>query len=119
MRPDSGSTVAADSKGTATERCLRAIDATAPPKPEPDAKPGIRLEYRNIAQVDVKVYPVDLMQPHLTRHALETDRRNRPGRDHAPDLRRRSRSVQVHNDYDDLSRIDRAPLDRRAKAHSW
>jgi len=34
------------------------------------AKPSIRLEYRNIAQVDVKVYPVDLMQLYLTRRNL-------------------------------------------------
>ena len=33
-------------------------------------KPGIRLDYRNIAQVDVKVYPVDLMQLYLTRRNL-------------------------------------------------
>jgi hypothetical protein len=34
------------------------------------AKPSIRLDYRNIAQVDVKVYPVDLMQLYLTRRNL-------------------------------------------------
>ena len=38
--------------------------------PEPPAKPGIGLDYRNIAQVDVKVYPVDLMQLYLTRRNL-------------------------------------------------
>jgi alpha-2-macroglobulin len=34
------------------------------------AKPRIRLEYRNLGQVDVKVYPVDLMQLYLTRRNL-------------------------------------------------
>jgi hypothetical protein len=34
------------------------------------AKPGIRLEYRNIARADVTVYPVDLMQLYLTRRNL-------------------------------------------------
>jgi alpha-2-macroglobulin len=38
--------------------------------PEPAATPGIALEYRNIAQVDIKVYPVDLMQLYLTRRNL-------------------------------------------------
>ncbi|MFI5459587.1 MAG: hypothetical protein ACHRXM_29535, partial [Isosphaerales bacterium] len=36
----------------------------------PASKPGIGLDYRNIAQVDVKVYPVDLMQLYLTRRNL-------------------------------------------------
>ncbi len=34
------------------------------------ATPGIALDYRNIAQVDVKAYPVDLMQLYLTRRNL-------------------------------------------------
>ncbi len=38
--------------------------------PEPPSKPGIGLDFRNIAQVDVKVYPVDLMQLYLTRRNL-------------------------------------------------
>ena len=33
-------------------------------------KPGIGVDYRNIGQVDVKVYPVDLMQLYLTRRNL-------------------------------------------------
>ena len=37
---------------------------------EPLAKPGIKLEYRNIAKADVTVYPVDLMQLYLTRRNL-------------------------------------------------
>jgi len=38
--------------------------------PVPASKPEIGLDYRNIAQVDVKVYPVDLMQLYLTRRSL-------------------------------------------------
>jgi alpha-2-macroglobulin len=38
--------------------------------PEPAAMPGIAVDYRNLAQVDVKVYPVDLMQLYLTRRNL-------------------------------------------------
>ncbi|HMF35108.1 MAG TPA: MG2 domain-containing protein, partial [Isosphaeraceae bacterium] len=33
-------------------------------------KPGIKLDYRNIAKADVTVYPVDLMQLYLTRRNL-------------------------------------------------
>jgi hypothetical protein len=35
------------------------------------AKPGVSLDYRNIAEVDVKVYPVDLMRLYLTRRNLD------------------------------------------------
>ena len=108
VRPDSGPAVAADSKGTATERGLRAIDATAPPKPEPDAKPGIRLEYRNIAQVDVKVYPVDLMQLYLTRRNLN----GIAGIDLAGITPLVEKTVTLGSgaDYDDLSRTIELPL---------
>ena len=34
-------------------------------------KPGVSLDYRNIAEVDVKVYPVDLMRLYLTRRNLD------------------------------------------------
>jgi tetratricopeptide (TPR) repeat protein len=34
-------------------------------------KPGVTLDYRNIADVDVKVYPVDLMRLYLTRRNLD------------------------------------------------
>ena len=44
----------------------------AGPVPDPGvpAKPGIKLDYRNIAKADVTVYPVDLMQLYLTRRNL-------------------------------------------------
>jgi len=34
-------------------------------------KPGVSLDYRNIAEVDLKVYPVDLMRLYLTRRNLD------------------------------------------------
>jgi TolA-binding protein len=50
---------------------FRVVDvAPAGARPEPLAKPGIALDYRNVGQVDVKVYPVDLMQLYLTRRNL-------------------------------------------------
>jgi hypothetical protein len=50
---------------------LRAIAAVAPgDAPQPQATPAVDVDYRNIAQVDVKVYPVDLMQLYLTRRNL-------------------------------------------------
>jgi alpha-2-macroglobulin len=53
-------------------RGLRAIavDGAVDQAHEPAATSGIALDYRNIAQVDVKVYPVDLMQLYLTRRNL-------------------------------------------------
>jgi tetratricopeptide (TPR) repeat protein len=47
-----------------------AVAEDADPAPEPAATPGIAVDYRNIAQVDVKVYPVDLMQLYLSRRNL-------------------------------------------------
>jgi hypothetical protein len=35
-----------------------------------DSKPGIKLDYRNVAKADLTVYPVDLMQLYLTRRNL-------------------------------------------------
>lgn len=37
----------------------------------PATQPALGLDYRNIGQVDVKVYPVDLMQLYLTRRNLD------------------------------------------------
>jgi len=38
--------------------------------PKPDARSEIKIDYRNIGQVDIKIYPVDLMQLYLTRRNL-------------------------------------------------
>ena len=40
------------------------------PKDEEDPKPGVMLDYRNVARADVTVYPVDLMRLYLTRRNL-------------------------------------------------
>ncbi len=72
VRPPAPPVVAQRPAGTNPARGFRVIDvvgATAR-APEPAAKPGIGVDYRNIAQVDVKVYPVDLMQLYLTRRNL-------------------------------------------------
>ena len=52
---------------------LRAVPARKPDdKPRPkDDPPSAKLEYRNIAAADVKVYPVDLMKLYLTRRNLD------------------------------------------------
>ena len=95
--------------GAATERGFRVIDVTAPARHrEPAAKPGIRLEYRNIAQVDVKVYPVDLMQLYLTRRNLN----GIAGIDLAGITPLVEKTVALGSgaDYDDKSRTIELPL---------
>ena len=71
-RPAARAAVAGRPAGENPERGFRVVDvvgATARPA-EPPTKPGISVDFRNIAQVDVKVYPVDLMQLYLTRRNL-------------------------------------------------
>jgi tetratricopeptide (TPR) repeat protein len=72
VRPGAQPVVAAQPPGANPGRGFRVIDVVggANQPPEPASKPGIKLDYRNIAQVDVKVYPVDLMQLYLTRRNL-------------------------------------------------
>ncbi len=64
LRPEPRPAVAAGPPGG-----LRAIAAVGAADPAP-AAPGVSVAYRNIADVDVKVYPVDLMQLYLTRRNL-------------------------------------------------
>ena len=45
--------------------------AAEAPKAEPAKKSEVKLDYRNIAEADVKVYPVDLMRLYLTRRNLD------------------------------------------------
>jgi alpha-2-macroglobulin len=109
VRPDPGRVLAAEPAGTTTERGFRVIDVTAPAAPAaPAAKPGIRLEYRNIAQVDVKVYPVDLMQLYLTRRNLN----GIAGIDLAGITPLVEKTVALGSgaDYDDMSRTIELPL---------
>jgi hypothetical protein len=72
VRPATQVAAAAGPAGENRERGFRVIDvlAGADRRTAPAAKPGIGLDFRNIAQVDVKVYPVDLMQLYLTRRNL-------------------------------------------------
>ena len=48
---------------------LRAVPVDGP-SARP-AKPGVTLDYRNVAEADVTVYPVDLMRLYLTRRTLD------------------------------------------------
>ena len=65
LRPPQRPAVAA----AARRRGFRAVGVVAAPPTRPTPA-GIAVDYRNIAQVDVKVYPVDLMQLYLTRRNL-------------------------------------------------
>jgi tetratricopeptide (TPR) repeat protein len=65
--------IAAEGAGDNPNRGFRVIDVAdraVDHGREPASTPGITLDYRNISQVDVKVYPVDLMQLYLTRRNL-------------------------------------------------
>ncbi len=83
------------------------IDVVGQP-PEPSSRPGIKLDYRNIAQVDVKVYPVDLMQLYLTRRNLN----DIAGVDLAGITPLVEKTVTLGSgaDYDDKSRTIELPL---------
>src|SRR5262249_3427592 len=72
VRPEARPAVAAKPPASVPSRGFRAVDvaAAADRAAATAAAPGIALDYRNIAQVDVKVYPVDLMQLYLTRRNL-------------------------------------------------
>lgn len=53
---------------------LRAVAPTDPKDKDGNGKgtkPGVSLDYRNVAEADVKVYPVDLMRLYLTRRNLD------------------------------------------------
>ena len=58
-------------KAPAGFRVIDVVGAARTRPPSRPSKPGIALDFRNIAQVDVKVYPVDLMQLYLTRRNLD------------------------------------------------
>jgi prepilin-type processing-associated H-X9-DG protein len=72
VRPENRPLVASVPVEQPRGRGFRVIDVIAGAAGPPPvlAKPGVSLDYRNIAQVDVKVYPVDLMQLYLTRRNL-------------------------------------------------
>ena len=62
-------------KVAAAEPAPRRSARRGQPGDEPDRevrdKPEVKLDYRNIAEADVKVYPVDLMRLYLTRRNLD------------------------------------------------
>jgi hypothetical protein len=64
LRPAPGPDVAAGDR----EQRPRGLRAIPPADPEPV---GVQLDYRNIAEADIKVYRVDLMQLYLTRRNLD------------------------------------------------
>jgi tetratricopeptide (TPR) repeat protein len=61
--------------GAGANEGLRAVAPAPEPGPKPVRevrdKPEVVLDYRNIAEADVKVYPVDLMRLYLTRRNLD------------------------------------------------
>ncbi|WP_422927196.1 MG2 domain-containing protein [Singulisphaera sp. PoT] len=67
VRPESKPAVATGEKAEKVGG-LRAIDPKDP-KERPTA--GVSLSYRNVAEADVKVYPVDLMRLYLTQRTLD------------------------------------------------
>ena len=75
---------------------------------DPLAKPGIKLEFRNVAKADITVYPVDLMQLYLTRRNLNAI----AGIDLAgiSPLVERSVVLGDGSDYDDRSKTIELPL---------
>jgi len=73
VRPSNRPVLAAQLPATEPDsRGFRVVDVVggAGRAVEPANRPGIGVDYRNIGQVDVKVYPVDLMQLYLTRRNL-------------------------------------------------
>ncbi len=100
IRPPQRPAVAAGAPGG-----FRAIEAVDPAEP-----PGVTIEYRNIAKVDVKVYPVDLMPLYLARRNLNTI----AGIDLAGITPMVDRTVVLGSgaDYDDRKKRIELPFDR-------
>lgn len=102
-------------RGNPGEHGLRAVGIDPPAADlagpqDPQAKPGIKLEYRNIAKAEVTVYPVDLMQLCLTRRNLNAI----AGIDLARITPLVEKSVVLGDgsDYDDRSRTIELPLSK-------
>ncbi len=55
----------------AVERQGIGADRLAAGPPKSSEKPEVTLDYRNVAEADVKVYPVDLMRLYLSRRSLD------------------------------------------------
>src|SRR5262249_61538396 len=89
------------------DRGLRVFDVVFH-APEPRTTTAIAIDYRNIAQIDVRVYPVDLMQLYLTRRNLN----GIAGIDLAgiTPLVEKAVSLGSGADYDDKSKAIELPL---------
>ncbi len=72
IRPQVKPAIAQGDRGAPGLRAVGIDPPTADPAgpQDPQARLGIKLEYRNIAKAEVTVYPVDLMQLYLTRRNL-------------------------------------------------
>jgi hypothetical protein len=104
VRPQAKPAVA---EAGAAARGLRAV-GIQPGGPDALPRPGIKLEYRNVAKADVTVYPVDLMQLYLTRRNLNAI----AGIDLAGITPLVEKSVVLGDgsDYDDRSKLIELPL---------
>jgi uncharacterized protein YfaS (alpha-2-macroglobulin family) len=72
LRPSSAPKVAAVGGVSALTTALHNLPSgPAPDEPKPEYPDRLELNYRNITDVDVKVYPVDLMRLYLTRRNLD------------------------------------------------
>ena len=73
-------TDAAEAVASLTRRSLKLPDvATVRPPGDGKGAPGVALTYRNVAEVELKVYPVDLMRFYLSRGARRGLLLDRPG----------------------------------------
>jgi hypothetical protein len=71
VRPEARSVVDARPR-EGEQRGIRVINVASRQEgtPKADAHSEIKIDYRNIRQIDIKIYPVDLMQLYLTRRNL-------------------------------------------------
>jgi uncharacterized protein YfaS (alpha-2-macroglobulin family)/TolA-binding protein len=67
IRPETPKVAAADPRGVFRNVAV----ARAADTPDPRFPDKVKLTYRNIAEVDIKVYPVDLLRLYLTRRNLD------------------------------------------------
>jgi tetratricopeptide (TPR) repeat protein len=112
VRPAARAVAASTPAAGNSQRGFRVIDVVGAGERalEPPVKPGIGLDYRNITQVDIKVYPVDLMQLYLTRRNLN----GIAGIDLAGITPLVEKAVTLGSgaDYDDQSRSIELPLEK-------
>jgi tetratricopeptide (TPR) repeat protein len=71
IRPSTAPKVAAAGGVSVLNATLRNLPNPRADEPKPEYPDKLELNFRNIAEVDVKVYPVDLMRLYLTRRNLD------------------------------------------------